>query len=649
MRRSICVCDPGTVRAGQCGTWKWLFTSAVPLEKGAKIKFDLQTLGRSQDWQVPSVQLKGKKNIIYGMIEGQAPIAAKEVAIPDKLVPQYEFSLAKGLNAGDTFEIILGAPPGGDPVQQGNRVQYLAQRRRPFLLFVDPKGKGQYEAPEMFAMDIRGAALRNIVINAPSLVVRNRRFDVVVRFEDEYGNLTNQAPPGTLIELSYQNLRDNLNWKLFVPETGYINLPNLYFNEPGLYHLQLRNLHTDESFVSAPIRCEHDAPHQLFWGNLHGDSERWDSLEQADALLRQMRDDYGHGFFSTSVPTDSEDVSAEHWKSISNAVDEFDESERFAAFPGQQFLGEPQSEGLRLLLCSKDGRPLLRKSDAKSSTLSKVYKSHLAKELISIPLMSMGAHTAFDFKDWCEEFEPVAEIYNCWGSSESGPKETLENLCPIDSTSKKSAKLFAEGSIQKALQSGCKIGFVAGGLDDRGAFDKFATEGYRQYKPGLTAVITKELSRDAIFDALRARHCYATTGAKMLVGLSLAGAIMGDELNIQQKPGLEYNRHFTGFVAGTAALQRVELIRNGAILKQWDIDGADAALEFTFDDADALDSVVIKDASGKRRFAYFYLRAIQIDGHVCWSSPIWINFNGNDDSDRTAKKDVSAKVRSKKS
>ena len=31
-------------------------------------------------------------------------------------------------------------------------------------------------------------------------------------------------------------------WKLFIPETGFITLPNLYFNEPGVYKIQLKNL-----------------------------------------------------------------------------------------------------------------------------------------------------------------------------------------------------------------------------------------------------------------------------------------------------------------------------------------------------------------------------------------------------------------------
>ena len=75
----------------------------------------------------------------------------------------------------------------------------------------------------------------------------------IVRFEDEFGNLTNNAPEDTLIELSHEHLRENLNWKLFVPETGFISLPNLYFNEAGIYTIQLVNSKTKEIFRSAPI------------------------------------------------------------------------------------------------------------------------------------------------------------------------------------------------------------------------------------------------------------------------------------------------------------------------------------------------------------------------------------------------------------
>ena len=115
-------------------------------------------------------------------------------------------------------------------MKKGNSCQKTVQRKRPFPLYIDTKGKGDYKDPEVFHLDVRGNYLQTLRIIAPSLVSRNKRFDVIVRFEDKYGNLTSNAPEGTLIDLSYEHLRENLNWKLFVPETGFIALPNLYFN-----------------------------------------------------------------------------------------------------------------------------------------------------------------------------------------------------------------------------------------------------------------------------------------------------------------------------------------------------------------------------------------------------------------------------------
>lgn len=143
--------------------------------------------------------------------------------------------------------------------KEGNRAQTFLQRKRAFHLYIDPKGKGDWKEPEVFTLDVKGSSLENIRIIAPSLVSKNKRFDVIIRFEDCYGNLTHQAPEGTLIELSYKNLRENLNWKLFVPETGFINIPNLYFGESGIYRIELRNLTTKEVFYSSPIKCSTDS------------------------------------------------------------------------------------------------------------------------------------------------------------------------------------------------------------------------------------------------------------------------------------------------------------------------------------------------------------------------------------------------------
>jgi len=92
--------------------------------------------------------------------------------------------------------------------KNGNRAQLFTARKRTFLLHIDPKGKGDYKEFDHFHLDVKGSALKNLRVLAPSVVAKNRRFDIIVRFEDEFGNLTCRAPEETLIELSYQNLRE---------------------------------------------------------------------------------------------------------------------------------------------------------------------------------------------------------------------------------------------------------------------------------------------------------------------------------------------------------------------------------------------------------------------------------------------------------
>ena len=288
MQRSICYCDPNTALAGEVNNWIFIYTTATALPKGTKLKFDLQSKGRDLDWQIPSANLKKTGNVIYAKPDKGKIIQGKEIQTPDSIAPQYEFVLPAQLPQGSDFTIFLGAhkTDAASAKKGGTRAQTNAQRRRNFLLYIDPTGKGKYDEPEVFTMDIRGSELKNINILAPSYVTRNKRFDVIVRFEDQFGNLTSKASPETLIELSHEHLRENLNWKLFVPETGFISLPNLYFNEPGVYTITLRNTHTKESFRSPPIRCFSENNKFLFWGVLHGESERIDSTENIESCLR---------------------------------------------------------------------------------------------------------------------------------------------------------------------------------------------------------------------------------------------------------------------------------------------------------------------------------------------------------------------------
>jgi len=584
------------------------------------------------DWEIPSITLKDKKNVIFARLSNGKILAAVEKPSTEALYPQYEFLLPTALSAGDTFTIVVGSQRDEDPilaVKEGGRAQLHAQRRRPFHLWVDPAGKGRYEDPELFTMDVRGNILTTVIIITPSFVTRNKRFDITLRFEDAYGNLTNYAPEDTLIELTYEHLRDNLNWKLFIPETGFITLPNLYFNEAGIYVIQLRNTKTNQIFRSAPIKCFNECEEQLLWGLLHGDSEKFDSMKNVEGFLRYFRDDKAINFFATSCFESSEETSNEAWKHITQSVSEFDEGDRFSTFLGLQWVGSSPEEGVHHLIYLKEGKQLLRKKDNKYSTLSRIYKTFSPKELLSIPCFTMGKGYHYNFEQFNPEFERIVEIYNAWGSSECSEKEG--NPCPIGPTSKKAIGEAAEGSIVNALKNNCRFGFIAGGLDDRGIYATFFDSEQQQYFPGLTAIVAKEHSRNAIAEALYRRHCYATSGVRILLGYTIAGMPMGSELSTAQKPGLMVNRHLSGYVAGTEKLEKVEIIRNGAVLHTFH--PADHKLEFAYDDMDALEKVTLHSAD-KTAFIFYYMRIIQSDGHMAWGSPIWIDYHSTEASKR---------------
>lgn len=634
MARSICYCEPNIAFAGEHNTWQFIYTPTAPLSsnlpkgtalrKGATLRFDLQSKGREIDWELPSVNLKKSTGpVIYGVTSKGKILQATEVEIPESFTPLYDFTLPHDLEVGEKIAFIIGAKPDESP-KKGHtiRAQTVSQRRRSFHLYIDPTGKGHYDDPEVFSLDVKGGELANIRVLSPSFVAKNRRFDVVVRFEDQYGNLTSNTPEDTLIELSHEHLRENLNWKLFIPETGFITLPNLYFNEEGVYTIQLINTKTKQIFRSPPIKCFADNNKHVYWGLLHGESDRFDSTENIENCLRHFRDDKAFNFYAASPFENQEETPNETWKLISQNVADFDEDDRFTTLSSFQWLGEPKEEGLRQFIYAKDNKPILRKKDAKSNTLKKIYKSFSPKEMISIPSFTMAKGMEYTFDQFDPDFERVVEIYNAWGSSETTKKEG--NLRPISSPSSNGIQENAEGSIQKALQRNFRFGFVAGGLDDRGAYSELYEGDQNQYSPGLTAIIAPSHTREALAEALYQRSCYATTGERIIVGLYLAGIPMGRETSTAEKRGLVINRHLSGYVAGTTKLKRVELIRNGKVIKTFEPNAY--FLDFAYDDLTPLDKVCLDAKDKKPPFVYYYLRVIQEDGHMAWSSPIWVDY-----------------------
>ena len=124
---------------------------------------------------------------------------------------------------------------------------------------------------------------------------------------------------------------------------------------------------------------------------------------------------------------------------------------------------------------------------------------------------------------------------------------------------------------------------------------------------GLCAVWAEENTRESLFEALRKRRCYGTTGARIIVKFHLGAMPMGSIASGGQGRGLPLSIH----VVGTGPLERVEVVRDLAVFR---------TLRSSGDSPDTLTATVEPDGSGP---AMFYVRVFQEDGQRAWTSPIW--------------------------
>lgn len=620
MARSICKTHPAIALAGRNGNWNFIFIPGTNLPAKTTLRLDLLSDGENGNWQIPQPAKNVKTNCVWLNLDDSKKVVPEVITEEEKTF--FDFTLDNPVKAGEELVITIGSIAKGS--DKKNLAQTFIQRRRPFHLYVDTKGKKIFpKDPEVFHIDIKGGQLHNIRVIGPSIVARNARFDLMLRFEDSYGNLTGYAPEDTLIELSYTQLRENLSWKLFIPETGYLSLPNLYFNDVGTYRIKLKNLQNGQVYYSSPIECKESNDVSLFWGLLHGESKRFTSAEDVENSLREFRDDHALQFYASSVFDDEKNNNqSADWKLLSSQIAQFNEEERFVSMLGFQWFGEPSTEGLRHFIYPKDNKPLLKVKETKSNTLKKIYRSHTPKEIISIPCLTMAKGYSFNFKDFNEEFERVVEIFNLFGSSECSAKKG--NPFPIRTKGRKDGMSETEeGSIQKALSKNCRFGFVAGASDSRGIYQSTIENDQIEYQNGLTAILCKDYSRDNLFQALYNRHCFATTGARMVVTFTIAGQLMGSELNTTDKPGLEYNRHIELLIAGTDNIKEVIIYRN--LEKYQVLENLDNTHKCTIDDSEPLKNVLTDGGSSRPKFVYYYVRITQEDGNVAYISPIWID------------------------
>jgi len=118
------------------------------------------------------------------------------------------------------------------------------------------------------------------------------------------------------------------------------------------------------------------------------------------------------------------------------------------------------------------------------------------------------------------------------------------------------------------------------------------------------------LDRTSIYNALKERRCYATTGARIILDFTVNGNSMGAMITCAEKEP----RIIQSKVMGTEKIKYVELLKNGEVIFRQQPSKPEENLTFTFEDKSLI-------SAG----SYYYTRLMQADGHQAWAIPIWID------------------------
>ncbi len=177
--------------------------------------------------------------------------------------------------------------------------------------------------------------------------------------------------------------------------------------------------------------------------------------------------------------------------------------------------------------------------------------------------------------------QPVAEIFQTRGSYEHEGAE------------RQASRTTPRGwFLQDAWARGIVIGVIAS--PDHGG-------GY-----GKAAVYAPELSRKAILDALRARRCYGTTGAKILLDVRVGGRFMGEVVSGPPPRTVPVQVA----VRAPVPIARVDVIRNNRVI--YSARGSEPEMRFVYEDRDVPNGRV-----------WYYVRVLTADQELAWTSPVW--------------------------
>jgi len=198
-----------------------------------------------------------------------------------------------------------------------------------------------------------------------------------------------------------------------------------------------------------------------------------------------------------------------------------------------------------------------------------------------------------DWRDNDPAVEPLVEIYQ--GDRVSAEYEGAPKAAYAGNPASAPGGFRPAGYVWNAWAKGYKLG-VQSSSDHLSTHISYA------------CIIASEYTRQGLVDAMRRRHSYGATDNIILdYRIQTEGReyLQGD---IVETPG---TFRLSVKVIGTRPVRQIDIIRNNQFIHS--VQPLKQEVSFTFIDNQPL--------SGE---SYYYVRVIQVDDQMAWSSPIWV-------------------------
>jgi uncharacterized protein DUF3604 len=534
------------VVAGAWGTWTLTYeVGAYGYDERARVKIASRF---ASDWGKPQFTDPRAAEYTTVRLETKCETAVASLAFEPRgqVRPWFKClvaSVADGsLYPGDRIHITVGDRSGGGP---GSRAQTFRERGCEFRFFVDPFGTELYVHLEASPrIDIVGGALHRLVALAPTTVRPGASFDALVKAEDVWGNPCERFDGEVRLDGvggALAGLPASVAFKS--GEVAVARLRGLRLATAG-DEARLGARHGDARVESNLVRALGPGESKTWWGDLHGQTRATVGTGTIDEYFAFGRDVALLDMMSHQA--NDFQVTEEEWRRLKGEIERYHEDGRCVIFVGYEWSGMTPGGGDRNVMYRGDIASLHRSSHAEVDDMAdaatdcfpvtELFEQFRGREdVLLVPHIGGRYADIVGFHD--PRLEPVVEIYSDWGRF--------------------------EWLLHDALAKGYKVGVVSNsdGHKGRPGASHPGASTFGAYG-GLTCVLTDSLTRESVFEAIRARRCYGVTAAQRIhVELSVNGLRMGAE------GPLTGDVLVSGRAVGTGPIERIDIFRGLALVR----------------------------------------------------------------------------------